>query len=238
MTAISSRNQLDMKEDFAFITIIITVYHFWMYSHLVSFKCKSGHWTAHVVTHGSLTMMIHSGIGRENIRAPLLSLRENNRFDLCLFSWKHRTQQNKKKPWVFPFFLCWKQKVATALHPLYPAVCLFFSFVGWPEEQIQRGAICSTRSRVDWSRGRWGELTSPDVKWSWSNKNREAQHHMPCGRGYFGDTLHNCGSAELEAPFCRWYLSNTATHQGPGHVFNYSRVNISGHIPWSHNRFS
>lgn len=134
-----------MKEDFAFITIIITVYHFWMYSHLVSFKCKSGHWTAHVVTHGSLTMMIHSGIGRENIRAPLLSLRENNRFDLCLFSWKHRTQQNKK-PWDFLFFFS-KTKVATVLCLLCTLLSLSFSFAARREEQELRSIICSARSR-------------------------------------------------------------------------------------------
>lgn len=148
MTAIPSRSQSNMKEDFAFITIIITVYHFWMYSHLVSFKCKSGHWTAHVVTHGSLTMMIHSGIGRENRRAPLLSLRENNWFDLCLFSWKPCTQQNKKKPWDFYFFLQDKSSRFCASLVLCMLFLFFLSFAQ-PEEREQRGTICSARSRVN-----------------------------------------------------------------------------------------
>lgn len=148
MTAIPSRSLSNMKEDFAFITIIITVYHFWMYSHLVSFKCKSGHWTAHVVTHGSLTMMIHSGIGRENIRAPLLSLRENNRFDLCLFSWKPCTRgKKKKKPWDFHFLLENKSS-HSFVHPLSSLSFLFFFFV-LPEEQERSGAICSVRSMLN-----------------------------------------------------------------------------------------
>lgn len=85
-TAIPSGSCSDMKEDFAFITIIITVYHFWMYGHLLSFKWKSGHWAAHVVPRGGpTTVMIHSPVCRRDIRAPLLSLKENNTFDLFLF---------------------------------------------------------------------------------------------------------------------------------------------------------
>lgn len=72
-----------MKEDFAFITIIITVYHFPMFSHLVSFKCKSGHWTAHAVSHSHRAVMIHSRICGGNISPLYFSLRENNTFDLC-----------------------------------------------------------------------------------------------------------------------------------------------------------
>lgn len=100
--------QKSRPHDFAFITVVITVYHSWLYGHLVSFKCKSGRRAAHVATVGSPALMTHSGIGGENRRARLPSLRENNRFDLCLFSRKPHTQQNntdkKKKPWDFPPF--------------------------------------------------------------------------------------------------------------------------------------
>lgn len=59
---------------------------------------------AHIVTVGSPALMIHSGIGGENRRARLPSVRENNRFDLCLFSRKPHNTDKEKKPWDFPLF--------------------------------------------------------------------------------------------------------------------------------------
>ena len=177
-----------MKEDFAFITIIITVYHFWMYSHLVSFKCKSGHWTAHVVTHGSLTMMIHSGIGRENRRAPLLSLRENNWFDLCLFSWKPCTQQNKKKPWD-SFYL--RQKVDSFVESL--VLCV--SFLSFAQLKSENREVQSAAQDQGWTEA-WGEVRSPHVREKW-----DTASHAMWWRLLRQDLTH-CASVGLEDAVC------------------------------------
>lgn len=173
-----------MKQEFAFITIIITVYHF-MYSHLVSFKCKSGHWTAHIVTHSSLTMMIQSRIGRENIRAPLPSLRENNRFDLCLFSWKPCTQQNKKKKKLEIFiFLFKKTNTATVWCSLcYFSVCFLLP-------NLNKKNKNRAKSRVNYGLERTEELHEVAA-----SQNGITRHVVVV-------TWHNCPSVELEDAAC------------------------------------
>lgn len=141
MTVIPSRSWSNMKEDFAFITMIITVYHFWMYSHLVSFKCKSGNWTH---CHPQQPDYDDSFWDRQGkYKSPFCFL-WGKITDLTFVCFHETVQRKIKKPWDFSFFFL-KTKVTTVLCILCAllSLSLFPLFKKMPNLKNREGDVQS-----------------------------------------------------------------------------------------------